>query len=68
MHLVLLLNIQIFKKEMKQTYCLGGHHYSNTNNLVENEKVNPKTKKLVKVIKSTCSFCGKNISQVLLIK
>ena len=37
-----------------QNYCLRGCHYSNTKNLVECEKINPKTKKLVKNIKGTC--------------
>ena len=27
-------------------------------------KVNPRTKKLVKIIKGSCSFCGHNKSQV----
>ena len=30
---------------MSKTYCLGGRHMSNTNNIVEYEKVNPRTKK-----------------------
>ena len=35
-----------------------------TNNLVEYEKINPKTTKIVKIIEGTCSFCGRNKSQV----
>ena len=35
-----------------------------TNKNIEYEKVNPKTKKLVKVIKGTCSICGRNKSQI----
>ena len=49
---------------MTNTYCFGGRHYSNTNNFVEYEKVNPRTKKLVEVIKGTCSICGRNKSQI----
>ena len=49
---------------MTKTYCLGGRHYSNSNNLVEYEKVNPRTKKLVKIIKGTCSICSRTKSQV----
>ena len=49
---------------MTKTYCLGGRHYSNTNNLVEYEKKNPKTKKLVEVIKGTCNICGRKRSQI----
>ena len=48
----------------KQTCCLGGRHYCNPNNKVEHEKVNPKTKKLVKIIKGTCSICRPNKSQI----
>ena len=37
---------------MTKTWCVGGSHYSdNNNNKIENEKVNPKTKKIVKIIK-----------------
>ena len=49
---------------MTKTYCLGGRHYSDTNNITQYEKVNPKTKKLVKVIKGTCSICGRNKSHI----
>ena len=49
---------------MTKTYCLGGRHYSNTNIITQYEKVITKTKKLVKVIKGTCSICGRNKSQI----
>ena len=49
---------------MTKTYCLGGRHYSNTNNITQYEKVNPKTKKLVKVTKGICDICGRNKSQI----
>ena len=48
---------------MTKTWSVGGRHYSNTNNITEFEKGNPKTKKLVKFIKGTCSNCGRNKSQ-----
>ena len=57
---------------MSKTYCLAGRHMSNTNNLVEYEKVNPRTKKLklyktkTKIIKGTCSICGRNESQTFI--
>ena len=41
---------------MTKTYCLGGRHYSDTNNITQYEKVNPRTKKLVKVIKGGCDI------------
>ena len=49
---------------MKKTWCFGGRHMSNTNNIIQYEKTNPKTKKLVKIIKSTCSICARNKSQI----
>ena len=49
---------------MTKTWCVGGRHYSNTNNIVEYEKVNPKNKKLVKIIKGTCDICDRNKSQI----
>ena len=48
----------------KQTDCLGGRHFSNTNKLVEHEKINPKTTKIVKITEGTCNICGRNKSQV----
>ena len=49
---------------MTKTYCLGGRHMSNTNNITQFEKVNPKTKKIVKIIKGSCSICSRNKSQI----
>ena len=49
---------------MTTTYYLGGRHYSNTINQNVIEKVNPKTKKNVKVIKGQCEICGRNKSQI----
>ena len=49
---------------MTKTWCVGGNHYSNTNNPIEYEKVNPKTKKLNKFIEGICSNCGRNNSQI----
>ena len=52
----------------KQTCCLGERHYSNTNNKIEYKKVNPKIKKLVKIIKGICSICGRDKSKFFLSK
>ena len=49
---------------MTKTWCVGGQHYSNTNNITEYEKINPKKKKLFKIIKGTCSICGRKKSQI----
>ena len=49
---------------MTKTWCVGGKHYSNTNIITQYEKVNPKTKKLVKIIKGSCNNCGRNKSQI----
>ena len=46
-----------------QSYCLRGCHYSRTLNQNVNENLNPKTKKLVKVIQGTYSNCGRSKSQ-----
>ena len=34
---------------MTKTWCVGGRHMSNTNNIVEYEKVNPKLKNYLKL-------------------
>ena len=49
---------------MPKTWCVGGRHKSNTNNIIEYEKVNPKTKKLVEIIMRKCSICGRIKSQI----
>ena len=49
---------------MSETYCLGGRHYSDTVNQNIYEKRNPKTHKIVKIIKDTCGICGRNKSQI----
>ena len=49
---------------MTKTWCVGGRHKSNPNNIIEYEKFNPKTKKIVEIIKGTCSICGRNKSQI----
>ena len=49
---------------MAKTWYVDGRHKSNTYNIVVYEKVNPRTKKLVKVIKGSCSICGRNKSQI----
>ena len=48
----------------QQSYWLGGRYFSQTVNENVYEKVNPKTKKVVKIIKGTCSICGRNESQI----
>ena len=49
---------------MTKTCCVGGRHYSNTNKIVEFEKVNPKTKKLLRLNRGTCSTFGRNKSRI----
>ena len=49
---------------MTKTWCVGGRQDSNTNNVIEFEKVNPKTKKLVKMIKGQCNICDRKNSQI----
>ena len=50
---------------MTKTWCVGGRHYSDTHNITEFEKKSHKTNKIVKVIKGSCSICGRNKSQIL---
>ena len=49
---------------MTKTWCVGGKHYSNTNKITQYEKINPRTKKLVKIIKGICDICSRNKSQI----
>ena len=49
---------------MTKTWCVGGKHYSNTNNITQYQKVNPRTKKLGKTIRGTCSIFNGNKSQI----
>ena len=49
---------------MTKTWCVGGRHKSNTNYIVEYEKVNPRNKKVVIVFKGKCSICGRKKSQI----
>ena len=49
---------------MTKTWCVGGGHKSDTNKITQYEKVNLRTKKLVKIIKGSCSICGRNKSQI----
>ena len=49
---------------MRKTRYVGGKQYSITNNINEYEKVNPKIKTIVKLIKGTRIICGRNKSQI----
>ena len=48
---------------MTKTWCVGGRHYSDTVNEIISEKVNPRTRKLVEIIKGKCNICNRNKSQ-----
>ena len=61
MNFLLLLNI-IISIWVEKTWCVGGKHYSNTNNITQYEELI--RKKLVKNIKGTCTFCGRNKNQI----
>ena len=47
------------------SYCIGGRHFSNTINEIKTEKVNPKTNKLIVVIRGKRSICNRNKSKIL---
>ena len=49
---------------MTKTWCVGRRNQSESIIQNVNEKVNPKTKKLVKIIKSSCNICNRNESQI----
>ena len=49
---------------MTKTWCVGGRHYSDTVNKNVYEKMNPRSKKLGKVIKGTCSIKYKVVMKV----
>ena len=49
--------------EIKLSYCVGSRHMSGKMNSKVIEKINPRTKKRVKFIRSKCNICGKNKSQ-----
>ena len=49
---------------MTTTWCAGGRHMSNTNNIIEYDKVNPRIEKLIKVFKSKCNICDRSKSQI----
>ena len=50
-----------------KTYCVGGRHFSGNINPQIIEKINPKTKRKIKIIKSKCDICGKIKSQIFTI-
>ena len=49
---------------MAKTWCVGGRHMTKTNTIIEYEKVNPETEKVVKTIKGKCSICGRAKNQI----
>ena len=49
---------------MTKAWCVGGKHCSITVNENIFEKVNPRTNKLVKIIKGNCDICGRHKSQI----
>ena len=48
---------------MTKAWCVSGRHYINTLNEKISDKLNPKTKKYTKFIKSRCDNCGRNKSK-----
>ena len=53
---------------MTMTWCVGGRHYSNANNITVSEKRNPGNRKSVKIIEGDCNICGRNKVRFLLSK
>ena len=49
---------------MTKTWCAGGRHFSQSVNQIIFEKLHPETNKDVKIIKSKCTICYRNKSQI----
>ena len=47
-----------------KTYCVGARHFSETLNEVRYYKINPRTKRVVLVIRGKCNICGRNKSRI----
>ena len=60
---VLLLKM-IFKGKKNKAWCFGGRRCSDAINQNVYETMHPETQKAVKIIKSTCSICGRTKSQI----
>ena len=50
--------------EIKLSFCVGRRHFSDNINPKVTEKINPKTRKRIKIIRSTCSICNRSKSQI----
>ena len=50
---------------MSETYCGGGKHYSETINESKTEKINPRTKRTIQIIRGKCAICNRNKSMIL---
>ena len=48
----------------EKPYCVGSRHFSGNNIPQIIERINPKTEKRIKIIKSKCDICGKNKTQI----
>ena len=56
--LLLNMNFQNGRNQIKNNFRLGGRPYSKTNNEIEYEKLNQKTQKFVEVVKPNFDICG----------
>ena len=65
MNQLLLLNYQNFSVQLdsKRKYCVSGRHMRNTYDIRTYEEVNPKTQKIVKVMKGKCDIFNRNKSK-----
>ena len=50
--------------KLSESYCVGGRHKVKMLILQVTEKINPRTKKRIKIIKSTCAICNRRKSQI----
>ena len=50
---------------MTKTYCVACRAKTKSINEYTNEKINPRTKKIIQIIRGQCEICNRNKSMIL---
>ena len=50
---------------MSETYCVACRAKTNSIDEYITEKINPKTKRIIQIIRSQCAICNRNKSKIL---
>ena len=50
---------------MSETYCVACRAKTNSINESTTKKINPRTKRIIQIIKSQCVICNRNKSRIL---